>query len=393
MNIFQITHKDKKTKARVGILKTKKGKIETPFFMPVATKASVKHISSKDLESMNCKACISNTFVLHLRPGEKLIKKMGGIGKFMNYSGINITDSGGFQMYSPSCYLKSDDKGVWFKNPFEGGQFHITPEKNMKIQIDIDSEIAMCLDTMPLLHHSKHEIEHAVLRTTAWAERCKKEHEKLQKNKKASKKQLLFGICQGGIYEDLRKKSAEDMTKLNFDGYSIGGLALGETREQEMKAIEIQKSIIPENKPVYLMGAGNPPELIEAISRGIDMFDSRFPTKNARHGYLFTSKGVIRISNKKHEASSLPIDENCDCFVCKNCTRSYIRYQLKMQEAVGYRLASYHNIFYLQRLMEQARKAIKQGKFKQFKNKLINTYKKADKKVIRTEPQNKKCEI
>ena len=158
MSIFRITHKDRKTKARVGIITTKKGSIETPFFMPVATKASVKHISSMDLESMNCKACISNTFVLHLRPGEKLIKKMGGIGKFMNYSGINATDSGGFQMYSPACYLKSDDRGVWFRNPFEGGEFHITPEKDMKIQIDLDSEIAMCLDTMPLLYHSKKEI-------------------------------------------------------------------------------------------------------------------------------------------------------------------------------------------------------------------------------------------
>jgi len=384
MSIFTITHKDKKTKARVGILKTKKGSIETPFFMPVATKASVKHISSMDLESMNCKACISNTFILHLRPGEKLIKKMGGIGKFMNYSGINVTDSGGFQMYSPACYLKSDDKGVWFKNPFQGGEFHITPEKNMKIQLDLGSEIGMCLDTMPLLHHSKKEIEHAVIRTTAWAERCKKEHDKLQKNRKENQKQTLFGICQGGVYHDLRKKSAEDLVKLNFDGYSIGGLALGETIEQEMKAIEIQKSIIPENKPVYLMGAGNPPELLEAISRGVDMFDSRFPTKNARHGYLFTSKGIIRIGNKKHISSKKPIDENCDCFVCKNYTRSYIRYQLRMEEAVGYRLASYHNIYYLQRLMEQVREAIKAGKFQQFKNKLINIYNKADRKVIRS---------
>lgn len=188
----------------------------------------------------------------------------------------------------------------------------------------------------------------------------------------------MFGICQGGIYEDLREKSARELVKLNFDGYSIGGLALGETTEQEMKAVEIQKEIIPEDKPVYLMGAGNPPELVEAISRGIDMFDSRFPTKNARHGTLFTSKGVLRLCNKKHEASKLPIDPSCDCFVCKNYTRSYIRYQLKMEEGVGYRLASYHNLYYLQRLMEKSRVAIKKGKFKEFKDKIKKEYKKTE---------------
>ncbi len=375
MKIFKITHKDKKTKARTGILITRKGKIETPFFMPVATKASVKHISPQDIESMESKACISNTFVLHLRPGEKIIKKLGGIGKFMNYSGINVTDSGGFQMYSPACYINSTDKGVIFKNPFDGGKFMITPEKDMRIQLDLGSEIAMCLDSMPLLHHSKKDIQEAVRKTSLWAERCKKEHDKLQKNIKKNKRQLLFGIIQGGIHQDLRKKSADELIKLDFDGYSIGGLALGETTEQEMKAIETQKEIIPEDKPVYLMGAGNPPELLEAISRGVDMFDSRFPTKNARHGYLFTSRGVLRLLNKKHEASSEPIDKNCDCFVCKNYTRAYIRYQLKMEEGVGYRLATYHNLYYLQRLMEQARCEIRRGKFKEFKKKIIKIYK------------------
>jgi queuine tRNA-ribosyltransferase len=376
--IFSITHKDKKTNARVGILATRKGKIETPFVMPVATKASVKHISPKDIESMGAKACISNTFVLHLRPGEELIKKLGGIGKFMNYSGINVTDSGGFQMYSPACYVSSTDKGVIFKNPFEGGKFMITPEQDMKIQIDIGSDIAMCLDSMPLLHHSKKDIEEAVRKTSLWAERCKKEHDKLQRNIRKSNQQLLWGICQGGIYPDLRKKSAEELVKLNFEGYSIGGLALGETIEQEMKAIEVQKKIIPENKPIYLMGAGNPPELLEAISRGIDMFDSRFPTKNARHGTLFTSRGVLRLLNKKHESSKLPIDPSCSWFVCKNYTRSYIRYQLKMEEGVGYRLASYHNLYYLQRLMEKSREAIKKGKFKKFMNKIKREYRKTE---------------
>lgn len=378
MNCFKILAKDKKTKARVGILQTKKGRIETPFFMPVATKTSVKHISSLDLESMGAKAIISNTFVLHLKPGEKLVKKMGGIGKWMNYSGINVTDSGGFQMYSPSMFIKANDSGVWFRNPFQGGEIHISPEKDMQIQIDLGGEIAMCLDSMPLLHHSKHEIEKAVELTSKWATRCKKEHDRLQKKTRKNKKQLLFGICQGGIYPDLREQSARELGKIEFDGFSIGGLALGETREQEMRAIEIQKAILPEEKPIYLMGEGNPILLLEAISRGIDMFDSRFPTKNARHGTMFTSKGTLRLFNKKQESSKKPIDENCDCFTCKNYSRAYIRYLLKQEEGTGYRLATYHNIFYLQRLMEQARREIRRGKFLEFKNKIKKIYKKTE---------------
>jgi len=276
---FKILKKDKKTNARVGEIQTKKGKLETPFFMPVATKTSVKHISSLDLKEMDAKAIISNTLVLHLRPGEELIKKMGGIGKFMNYDGINVTDSGGFQMYSKALYQKSEEKGVHFKNPYDGRTVFITPEKDMKIQIDLGSEIAMCLDTMPLMNHSKEQIALAVERTTSWAKRCKEEHDKLQKKLPKNKRQLLWGITQGGIYPDLREKSATELKEIDFDGYSCGGLALGETLEEEMKMIKIHKKIIGENKPCYLMGAGNPVELLEAISLGVDMFDSRFQHK------------------------------------------------------------------------------------------------------------------
>jgi queuine tRNA-ribosyltransferase len=379
--IFKILHKDKKTKARVGKLITKKGSIETPFFMPVATKTSVKHISSHDLEEMNCKAIISNTFILHLRPGEQLIKKLGGIGKFMSWKGINVTDSGGFQMYSPSLYLKSDDKGVHFKNPFTNETVFITPEKDMQIQLDLDSDIAMCLDTMPLIEHSKKQVALAIERTTQWAERCKIQHDKLQEKIPNNKKQLLWGIIQGGIHEDLRKKSAKELVKLNFDGYSIGGLALGETTEQEMNMVEICNKIIPENKPRYLMGAGNPIELLEAISRGVDMFDSRFPTQNARRGTLFTSKGKLRIFREKYKFDTKPIDEDCSCWVCKHYTRAYIRYQLHQEEAVGMRLATFHNLYYLQNLMAECRKAVKAGKFKDFMNKVKKEYEKADSSV------------
>lgn len=381
MGCFKILHKDRITKARVGELTTKKGRILTPFFMPVATKASVKHISSHDLEEMNCKAVISNTFILHLRPGEKIIKNLGGIGKFMDFDNINVTDSGGFQMYSPSLYIKSSDAGVYFKNPLTSEKVFVSPEKDMEIQVDLGSDIAMCLDSMPLLHHSKKEIEEAVRKTILWAKRCKIHHDKLQSKLPANKRQLLWGITQGGIHADLRKKCCEEMKKMNFDGYSIGGLALGETTESEMKMVEISAKILPEDKPRYLMGAGNPVELLEAISRGCDMFDSRFPTQNARRGTLFTSKGKLRIFQKRYELDKKPIDENCDCFVCRDYSRAYIRYQLYQEEAVGMRLASYHNLYYLQRLMGQAREAIKKGKFKEFLAKVKKVYEKADKDI------------
>lgn len=378
MGTFKILAKDKKTQARAGLLKTKSGSIETPFFMPVATKTSVKHISSHDLKEINCKAIISNMFILHLRPGEQLIKKLGGIGKFMSWNGINVTDSGGFQMYSPSLYIKSDEKGVYFKNPFTNEKVFITPERDMEIQLDLESDIAMCLDTMALLHHSKKDIEKAVNQTTQWARRCKLRHDKLQAKIPKNKRQLLWGITQGGIHADLRKKSCQELTQLNFDGYSIGGLALGETIEQEMKMIEISNKILPENKPRYLMGAGNPVELLEAISRGCDMFDSRFPTQNARRGTLFTSKGKLRIFRKQYALDKKPINENCNCWVCKNYTRAYIRYQLQQEEAVGMRLATFHNLYYLTNLMQQSRVAIKAGKFKEFMNKVKKEYGGAD---------------
>lgn len=386
---FKITHKDKETDARVGVIRTRKGEIETPFFMPVATKTSVKHINSLDLKEMDARAIISNTLVLHLRPGEELIKKMGGIGNFMNYDGINVTDSGGFQMYSKSLYLKSEDKGVYFKNPYDGKTVFITPEENMKIQLDLGSDIAMCLDTMPLLDQSKEQIELAVNQTTLWAKRCKLEHDRLQKDISKDKRQLLWGITQGGIHPELREKSVKELKEINFDGYSCGGLALGETMEQEMEMLRIHKKFIGEEKPCYLMGAGNPIELLNAISLGADMFDSRFPTQNARRGTIFTSKGKLRLARKEYTEDKKPLDENCDCFVCKNYSRAYIKYQLVQEEAVGYRLATFHNLYYLQKLMKQSREAIKEGKFKEFKESVEKMYKRADSTVKLSKPRKK----
>lgn len=376
--MFNLIKKD--GNARLGELKTKSGKVNTPFFMPVATKATVKYISSKDLEDMNCKVIISNAFVLYLRPGDEFIKKEGGIKSFMNYPGVNFTDSGGFQMYSDAFLIKTSDKGVWFKSPFDGIKYFVTPEKDMDIQLNINSDVAMCLDVMPNFHGvEKDEIKEAVRKTTLWAKRCKVHHDLKQKNIPKSKRQLLFGITQGGIHKDLRKKSIEDLRKLDFDGYSVGGMGMGEPKKGQYKMVKLQRSMIPEEKPMYLMGIGSPVELLEGVERGADIFDSKFPTQNARRGTIFTSKGKLRLLKKDHEHDQKPLDENCNCFVCKNYTRSYLRHLINQKEGTGYRLVSYHNLFYLMRLMENIREAIKEGKFAKFKKKIIAIYKKTDK--------------
>jgi queuine tRNA-ribosyltransferase len=315
---------------------------------------------------MQAKAVISNAFVLSLRPGTEIIKKMKGIAKFMGFNGIVFTDSGGFQMYSPSLYIQSKENGVVFRNPYSNEKIFITPEKDMQIQLDLESDVAMCLDSMPLISESKESVAEAVRKTIIWAKKCKTHHDINQNKIKPGKKQLLFGIIQGGIHSDLRKISAKELIALDFDGYSIGGLALGETKEQEYNMIEVCKRIIPEKKPVYLMGAGEPLELLEAISRGCDIFDSRFPTQNARRGAIFTSNGRINIKNSKYKTDSTPIDKKCKCFVCQKYSKAYIRHLLLQEEGTGMRLASYHNLHFLQRLMEKSRSAIEQGKFKSF---------------------------
>ncbi len=323
---------------------------------------------------MGAQAFICNALILSLKPGREIIEKMGGIGKFVNYSGKVFTDSGGFQMYSKKIYLGSSEDGVYFKNHFNGDKVFMTPENNMKLQIALGSDVAMCLDTMPLLEHSRFEIEEVVRKTTKWAEICKKTHDKLQKNIPVEKRQLLFGISQGGIYADLRRKSIKELKELNFDGYSIGGLGLGETMKEQHEMIDIVKSVIGEEKPVYLMGVGNPVEIIEGIGKGVDIFDSRFPTRNARNGTMFTSKGRLRLRNSKMKEDKRPLDEECECFVCKKYSRSYIRHLLMLKESNGFRLASYHNIYFITNLIKKVREAIKEGKFDEFLNEFRKNY-------------------
>ena len=374
--VFEVKYKDKKTSARIGILQTKKGKVETPFFMPVATRGSVKTLTSEELKQMKVPSVISNALILYLREGSIITNKFGGIGKFMNYNGINFTDSGGFQMYSPSIYVRANEEGVIFKNPLNGEKIFMTPEKNMKIQLDIGSEVAMCLDSMPMYHNTtKAQIEDAVKKTSLWAKRCKLHHDSLQKNIPKSKHQLLFGIIQGGKYEDLREISTRELMNLDFDGYSIGGFGLGETIQEEFKIVKQVKSLLPENKPVYLMGIGNPVEILKGIELGVDIFDSRMPTQNARRGTLFTSEGKLRILREACKFDKGPIDKNCKCFVCKNYSRAFIRYQLIHDEFTGKKLATYHNIYYLTKLIETAKEKIKQGTFKEFQKQVEEKYK------------------
>jgi queuine tRNA-ribosyltransferase len=375
MDCFTISHKDKKTNARIGILKTKSGNAETPFFMPVATRGVTKGLTSEEIEKMGAQAVISNAFILSLREGSKIIKKLGGIGKFMNFKGINFTDCGGFQMYSPRIYIKSTNEGIHFRNPINGEKLFITPEKDMEIQADINSDVAMCLDSMPMYEHSKKEIAEAVEKTSLWAKRCKVHHDKIWKKFPQNKRQLLFGINQGGIFPDLREKSVNDSLKLNFDGYSIGGFGLGETIEEEFKIVKLVKKILPEDKPVYLMGIGTPVEILKGIALGVDIFDSRMPTQNARHGTLFTSKGNLKITNEKYKFDKSPIDKNCNCFVCKNYSRAFIRYQLINDEPTGKNLATYHNLYFLTKLIEKAKKKIREGKFDKFLKEVEKEYK------------------
>jgi queuine tRNA-ribosyltransferase len=245
----------------------------------------------------------------------------------------------------------------------------------MKIQLDIKSEVAMCLDSMPMYEHSKSQIEEAVEKTTLWANKCKLHHDLLQKNISKNKRQLLFGIIQGGIYKDLREKSTKSLLKLNFDGYSIGGFGLGETIDEEFRIVKQIKEILPENKPIYLMGIGNPVEILKGISLGVDIFDSRMPTQNARRGTLFTSNGKLRILRENCKFDKSPIDKNCNCFVCKNYSRAFIRYLLIHEELTGKKLATYHNIFFLTKLIEKAKEKIKQGKFKEFMEEVEGKYK------------------
>lgn len=364
MKTFEIITTD--GKARTGILKTRHGNVETPAFMPVATKASVKYLLPHELEEAGTQAIIANAFVLSLRPGLDVIKKHKGLHEFMQWNKTIFTDSGGFQMLEPSFFLKKNENGIEFRNPFDGAKLFATPELIADIQQTVHSDVAMVLDDVVPHNATRKQAEEAVKNTTTWAKRFLLAHK--------DKGQLVFGITQGGMFKDLREQSAKEINKLNFDGIAIGGLCIGENLKTMHEMLKASLSQIDPEKPRYLMGVGSPVDLLEAIEAGVDIFDSAMPTRNARHNELFSSQGKITIDKKEFCNDEKPVDKDCSCTVCKNYTRAYLHHLARCGEETGQRLNSHHNIWFIQNLMAKAREAIKQKKFAQFKKEFVKKY-------------------
>ncbi|HIS91223.1 MAG TPA: tRNA guanosine(34) transglycosylase Tgt [Candidatus Faecisoma merdavium] len=356
--------------ARLGKLVTNYGTFDTPMFMPVGTLANVKTLTPEELYNMNSAVILSNTYHLWLRPGEDIVAKAGGLHKFMNYNGPILTDSGGFQVFSLAKKKDISEEGVIFKSHIDGKKLFLTPELSIQIQNKLDSDIAMSFDECIPYPASYEYAKASTERTIRWAKRGLSVHN--------NPNQSLFGIVQGGEFEDLRKYSALETVKLNFDGYSIGGTSVGEDKDTMYKMIDYAIKYLPIDKPRYLMGVGEPIDLLEGVERGIDMFDCVLPTRLARHGNAFTRNGRINLKNLKYKEDFTPIEDNCDCYTCKNYTKAYIRHLITCNEMLGGRLLSIHNIRFLIKEMEEIRQAIKNNNFKQYKQQFIEQYKNSD---------------
>ncbi|KYO63975.1 tRNA guanosine(34) transglycosylase Tgt [Thermovenabulum gondwanense] len=347
---FEVIKFSEKTRARRGKIFTFHGEIDTPVFMPVGTQASVKTMAPHELEELGAKIILGNTYHLYLRPGHKLIEEAGGLHKFMNWRGSILTDSGGYQVFSLGELREIREEGVTFRSHIDGSIHFISPEISIEIQNSLGADIIMCFDECIPYPSTYEYVKNSVERTTRWAQRCKKHHKKSE--------QALFGIVQGGLFEELRKKSAKDITDLDFEGYAVGGLSVGEPKQEMYKVLDYTVPLLPENKPRYLMGVGSPDALFEGVIRGIDMFDCVLPTRIARHGTVFTKKGKLVVRNAKYAKDFSPLDPECDCYVCKNFSRAYIRHLLNAGEILGLRLTTYHNLHFLLKIMEEIRKAI-----------------------------------
>jgi len=361
---FKITSKNKK--ARTGILSTRHGRIETPFFMPVATKGAIKHIAFSDISKVKTRAVISNAFLLSIKPGVEFIKKIGGLHKFVNWDGVIFTDSGGFQMLSGDFLVSVNGEGIVFRNPFNGQKIKITPEIVAEIQQGLKSDVAMILDDVPRHDDGEQRIVQSFNNTIDWTKRFLKVHN--------DRKQLVFGIAQGGHSRKLRKKSCEFLNGIDVDGYAIGGLCIGEPLNQMHETLDYSLKCLNKNKPRYLMGVGSPVDIVLAIEKGVDIFDSAFPTRNARHGDAYTFNGKLSISNAGFFKDTKPIDLKCRCETCKNNTRSYIHHLFKTKEVLAEQLLTIHNIFFMQSLIECAGIAIKENSFEKFRKNFIKDY-------------------
>ena len=359
--------------AKRGRLETVHGTIETPVFMNVATVGAMKGaVSTEDLQNLKTQVVLSNTYHLHVRPGDEIVKKMGGIHKFMVWDKPILTDSGGFQVFSLAGLRKIKEEGVYFNSHIDGRKIFMGPEQSMQIQSNIASTIAMAFDECPPHPAMRQYMQNSVDRTTRWLERCKNEMDRLNSlDTTINKSQLLFGINQGGIFEDIRVEHAKRISELNLDGYALGGLAVGESHGEMYDIIEKTVPYLPEDKPTYLMGVGTPANILEAVERGVDFFDCVYPARNGRHGHAYTNHGKMNLMNKKYELDDRPLDETCDCPTCRKYSRAYIRHLLKAKEMLGLRLMVTHNLYFYNNMMEEIRDAIEKGCFKEYKKKKL----------------------
>ena len=366
---FQIHDRD--GTARTGTLETAHGKVQTPFFMPVASKATVKALQGVDLQALGYESIIANSFLLSLSPGIDIVNKHGGVHEFMHFHNTIFTDSGGFQVLSKDFLQKKNDEGAVFKDK-QGRKHNYTPEIAMENQLQLNSDVAMTLDDVAHYGLSGKEYVDAIKRTHDWARRCLEYHKK--RRQELGSKQLLFGIAQGGTAKEYRRFSTHKISEMDFDGYALGGLVIGESRDELFANVEESVQHLPENKPRYLMGLGSPPDIVRAVGYGVDCFDSIYPTANARHGSMLTPTGRFMIKKRKYKDDLGPIFSGCTCPTCKKYSRSYLHHLLRTHELLGYQLATIHNLHFMSQLMQDIRKAITEGRYETFKETFLTNY-------------------
>ena len=356
-------------RAKRAQLTTVHGTIQTPVFMNVGTAAAIKGaVSTMDLYEIGTQVELSNTYHLHVRPGDQVIRKLGGLHRFMNWERPILTDSGGFQVFSLAGLRKIKEEGVYFNSHIDGRKIFMGPEESMQIQSNLGSTIAMAFDECPSSVADRHYVENSVARTTRWLARCRDEMNRLNSlPDTVNPHQMLFGINQGAIYEDIRIEHARQIRRLDLDGYAVGGLAVGESHEEMYRILDVTVPELPREKPVYLMGVGTPANILEAVDRGVDFFDCVYPSRNGRHGHVYTSQGKRNLFNARYELDERPIEEGCGCPACRHYSRAYIRHLLKAKEMLGMRLCVLHNLYFYNHLMEEIRQAIEQGRYQEFK--------------------------
>ena len=373
MNNGKFTILKKEGAAKRGTFETVHGTIQTPVFMNVGTVAAIKGaVSTEDLERIGTQVELSNTYHLHVRPGDEVVKAMGGLHKFMSWNRPILTDSGGFQVFSLAGLRKIKEEGVTFQSHIDGRKIFMGPEESMQIQSNLASTIAMAFDECPPSKAERKYVEQSVARTTRWLERCKTKMDELnEKEDTINRNQLLFGINQGAVYADIRQEHAKRISELDLPGYAIGGLAVGETHKEMYDMIEQTVPYLPQNKPVYLMGVGTPANILEAVERGVDFFDCVYPSRNARHAHLYTNFGKINLLNAKYERDEDPIEPGCQCPTCQRYSKAYIRHLLKAKEMLGMRLCVMHNLYFYNKLTEEIRDALDAGEFAEYKRRKL----------------------